>query len=592
MEIMEPMETMVTPVEFNFTYAPGITDDQILGVELAGEMWSRYFGDTHQYIDDNDVLHIDKTVINLHVEIGSDLLPDNVIGGSFPAISSEYDYEDIYDAINGNITTDNDRIAADSLLDGTKTKVLVNGETVENDKFQLTKANLKALDLIHSDSEAGQELDGYIVMSDLSNFNYIDWNYDYLGGPQANTLDFLTTITHEIGHALGFISGTDGVLLTSEILEGLYQTFSSIDISNPAESKGKDKKFDKDRDKFYDALEILHNADDSIDTKTLKDTLKAIANYLKYDEEYADYSQGNKLFKETQDDLDSNKLLDPNKLAESMTSLDLFRYSTESLHLGANELTRGTSSYFSLDGSSTDLAMSNGQDYQASHWQNREQEEGLGVMNPTISLNERWEISENDLMALDAIGWDVNYDRSLDMQALYNKALAKVDSAWIGDRHDDVEEILDSKAYEGRRSSRGRRNITVDGYFSTFNERSSSVAASSEREVVRGSRRNRISARKIPRHWHSSVSNNFDVVETADNSVPENSVQKVDVVMLEMNDSNNDSNSDDRLLDKITGSLNTGLEGFSRESITTVSRAKNHFHSSDRHLWRTKSNKI
>ena len=103
---------------------------------------------------------------------------------------------------------------------------------------------------------------------------------------------------------------------------------------------------------------------------------------------------------------------------------------------------------------------------------------------------------------------------------------------------------------------------------------------------------NRLSARKIPRHWHSSVSNNFDVVETADNSVPENSVQKVDVVMLEMNDFHNDSNSDDRLLNEITGSLNTGLEGFSRESITTVSRAKKHFHSSDRHLWRTKLNKI
>ncbi len=26
-------------VEFNFSFAPGISDEQILGFELAGEMW-------------------------------------------------------------------------------------------------------------------------------------------------------------------------------------------------------------------------------------------------------------------------------------------------------------------------------------------------------------------------------------------------------------------------------------------------------------------------------------------------------------------------------------------------------------------------
>ena len=33
-------------VDFNFSFAEGATDDQILGFELAGEIWSQYLVDT------------------------------------------------------------------------------------------------------------------------------------------------------------------------------------------------------------------------------------------------------------------------------------------------------------------------------------------------------------------------------------------------------------------------------------------------------------------------------------------------------------------------------------------------------------------
>ena len=55
-------------VEFNFSFAEGATNEQILGFELAGEIWSQYLGDTFNGED------LD---INIHVEIGDDLLPDN-----------------------------------------------------------------------------------------------------------------------------------------------------------------------------------------------------------------------------------------------------------------------------------------------------------------------------------------------------------------------------------------------------------------------------------------------------------------------------------------------------------------------------------
>ncbi|MGB5709949.1 MAG: NF038122 family metalloprotease [Waterburya sp.] len=497
------MDVTETGLDFNFTYAPGTTEDQILGVELAGEMWSNYLGDTHQYIDKDDVLQIEKTTINIHVQVTSDLLPENVIGGAFPAVYKEK-YEDVYDALTGDVTTSNDQLAVDTLFnnsssfDNKKTQILVNGEVDENDKIQLTRANLKALDLIDVTKDDYQKLDGYIVLSDLSNFSSVEWNYDYLGGPKPGTLDFLTTVTHELGHTLGFISGTDRGALNTEVM-GYYQTYNPVDAieqamqiaddgkyakldgSDPTKKeKFKPKyedddedKFLKDQDKFVEALEVLQNVDDSVDPKEIKDALKAVEKYLKYDESWEiGLKEDPGLLK---DIIKQFEHLEFNKLAEKMASLDLFRYSSASSDLGANDLTRGSATYFSLDSLQTGLAMSNGQDYQASHWQDREFTQSLGVMNPTVALNQRLSITGNDLMALDAIGWDVNYNQSMDLQALYDEAAAAAANAWIGDRTKDVEKIIYGDAYDARRSSRNSYRGLLSGgfsatagYFSTF----------------------------------------------------------------------------------------------------------------------------
>ena len=588
-------------VEFNFTYAPGITEEQILGVELAGEMWSNYLGDTHQYIDKYDVLHQENTTINIHVEIGSDLLPDNVIGGAFPNISDEYKYEDIYNAINEDITTDNDVIAADSLLDNSKANILVNGEIIENEKFQLTTANLKALDIIDSNSEEGQELDGYILMSDLSNFSSVEWNYDYLGGAKEGTLDFLTTITHEIGHTLGFISGADRITSANEILD-YYMDSASVNIINEAvivrnyggyfaqidddfedanddddsgffqvsnsgtvqfngQSFSELEEFDgehkaEEKKKFDKAIEILQNADINTDPELVKDSFNIVKSFLKKDDDWEDFLKDDSYLKNVIESLNSDRI-DSEKLAEKMTSLDLFRYSSESFSSGANELTRGAATYFSLDGSQTGLAMSNGLDYQGSHWQDREQAEGLGIMNPTVALNERWEISNNDLMALDAIGWDVDYSQTLDMQALYNRASANVDSVWIGNRTDEVEEILNGEAYDARRSrtTRSLYSMTTEGYFSTFSEVALTVANSSDSQIV-----------AYVDNWTVVINSNELIstyVRAEENETVEifvgntpNFVEETIIDYLEIDRSDSES----VLLDEITGSLNTGLE--------------------------------
>jgi hypothetical protein len=65
--------------------------------------------------------------------------------------------------------------------------------------------------------------------------------------------------------------------------------------------------------------------------------------------------------------------------------------------------------YFSIDGGATLGAMfSDGANFgdgsQASHWKDNL---GLGVMDPTASQGELMAITQNDIQALDAIGWNV-----------------------------------------------------------------------------------------------------------------------------------------------------------------------------------------
>ena len=54
------MSTTEPGVEFNFSFADGATDEQILGFELAGEIWSQYLVDT---------FNGENLDINIHVDI-------------------------------------------------------------------------------------------------------------------------------------------------------------------------------------------------------------------------------------------------------------------------------------------------------------------------------------------------------------------------------------------------------------------------------------------------------------------------------------------------------------------------------------------
>lgn len=90
------------------------------------------------------------------------------------------------------------------------------------------------------------------------------------------------------------------------------------------------------------------------------------------------------------------------------SSLDMFRYGS----VGQLDLSVGSASYFSLDGGTTNLGLfSTGSVYgdgnQTSHWKDNL---ALGIMDPTANPAGQVNTpSTLDKIALDVIGWDMNY---------------------------------------------------------------------------------------------------------------------------------------------------------------------------------------
>lgn len=89
------------------------------------------------------------------------------------------------------------------------------------------------------------------------------------------------------------------------------------------------------------------------------------------------------------------------------TPMDLLRYSSASLTLGISDVSVGSGSRFLLI-NGTQLSMSTGaflgDGQQASHFKDNL---GLGLLDPTASFGEQIDITANDLLVMDAIGWNL-----------------------------------------------------------------------------------------------------------------------------------------------------------------------------------------
>ncbi|HBW28876.1 PEP-CTERM sorting domain-containing protein [Nostoc sp. PCC 7120 = FACHB-418] len=207
-------------LQFNFTYAPGTTLDQMLGYEMAGKYWSNYLAD--------------DVTVNIFIE-PTNKLPTNVIGGAIPGVTSQ-NFSTVYQKLQTDITSTSDHIALNSLYNQCQTSLTFSNGWFQNQctgyksltntykngltnldihsdvkKINLTRANAKALGMISANDPG---YDGYILVSNLSNIaRPLSWNYFSATNTSSTipnaTLDFFTVAVHELTHTLGFISGID-----------------------------------------------------------------------------------------------------------------------------------------------------------------------------------------------------------------------------------------------------------------------------------------------------------------------------------------------------------------------------------------------
>ncbi len=298
----------ITPVDalsFNFAYDPTMDARAIAGFQQAGALWSASFTDN----------------VTVNIAIGfTDLSksdPGTIgLAGSSRVVFSNYN--DIYTALTNDRTSADDLAAVASLPNSSSVKRLLNDrrDTANNpisyldnvSSVTMTTANVKALGLSNANLLAPGQSDASITFAS-------NYNWDFARGTKiaTNSYDFVGVAAHEIGHALGFVSGVD-------------------------------------------------------------------------------------LLKDNRSNEPANKL--------SVTPLDLFRYSADSKAQNAIDFTLGnTAKYFSLDGGVTKIATfeTGAGTYQASHWLDNN---GLGILDPTAANGELLAISETDLRALDAIGWN------------------------------------------------------------------------------------------------------------------------------------------------------------------------------------------
>lgn len=163
------------------------------GFNVAADYWESHF-------NDNTVVSID---------VGFSTLNPGVLGQA-QSYTQSTSYASIRDALINDVTTSTDQTVADHLMlsdslsflstDSSGHVFFDNNNSNNNRYLNVNRANLKALGLAGASSLP----DATITFSDA--FGY---DFDPSDGVSSSLFDFVGIAIHEIGHALGFVSGVD-----------------------------------------------------------------------------------------------------------------------------------------------------------------------------------------------------------------------------------------------------------------------------------------------------------------------------------------------------------------------------------------------
>jgi hypothetical protein len=205
---------------FNFNFIAGTSVQAQQGFIDAGARWSNAFVDN----------------VTLDMTVGTASLGSGILASTDTRHAS-FSYSAFRSALNADMSSANDATAVSSLGAGPSFSMLINRTSdnpngsgsatpyvdstgANNSNIFLTTANAKALGLAVGTGTVGDcasTCDASIAFNDAFGFDF-----NPLDGITAGQYDFVGIAAHEIGHALGFISGVDILDINSPPVNGPF----------------------------------------------------------------------------------------------------------------------------------------------------------------------------------------------------------------------------------------------------------------------------------------------------------------------------------------------------------------------------------
>ncbi|MBK1790460.1 NF038122 family metalloprotease [Persicirhabdus sediminis] len=218
-------------LEFEFTGTDGMDADALAGFNAAADFWSS------QFTDD----------VTINIEIGFSTLGAGILG-STSSTTQYISISDFYTSIAADATSADDLTSSANLSplagngklsfitqtdseNGSMLTSLDSDNSGNNLSMDINTANAKAIGLFDGSSTS----DGSIVFSDT-----FPWDFDASDGIDGDKYDFVGVAVHEIGHALGFVSGVDTVdfAVSNDIDLENYRVFTPLDMFRYADDSG------------------------------------------------------------------------------------------------------------------------------------------------------------------------------------------------------------------------------------------------------------------------------------------------------------------------------------------------------------------
>lgn len=200
---------------FNFSHG-GIDPNALAGFQAGGARWSALFDDP----------------VTVNLTIGFAPLGPGILAQA-GSTQANYTYTNFRTALTADSKSTDDATAVANLPGGNSFGMLINRTSnsphgpgnatpyVDNDgdanntTIRLSNANAKAAGLLAGNA-AGEDA----AISFSTSFT---WDFNPLDGITAGAFDFVGIAAHEIGHAMGFISGVDILDINSPPVRGPFR---------------------------------------------------------------------------------------------------------------------------------------------------------------------------------------------------------------------------------------------------------------------------------------------------------------------------------------------------------------------------------